>query len=780
MAPAPHTVKIVAHVGDSPPRPDGFAKVSGSATYVDDIKLPGMIHGATLRSPHPHATLRGITWNPKLVDHGAVAVTASDIPGENGVLLIDDEWPVLAEGIVRHVGEPVALVAAASRLDAHRALTGFEIDYEPLAPVLSWEDAEQWESLHELKLDRGDAQQALACADRTIAKTLTTGHQEHIYVEPQGMIARFEDDGTLVVTGSMQCPYYVHRSLMHALALPRHKVRVIAAAIGGGFGGKEDYPSMIAIHAALLSRAAQRPVKMIYDRHEDIVATTKRHPALMRYRAGYDKTGRLEAMAIEILLDGGAYRTLSPVVLSRGVLHATGPYRCPNVQIRARVLRTNTATNGAFRGFGTPQVIFGIERLMDAVARDVGIDPLTVRERNVVDVGDSLATGQVLDASTSARECLDRVAKRSDYRTRWAELERARSIRGDGEQLRGLGLSLFLHGAGFTGRGEHRMRSPVTVELDNNGRILLLTAQTDMGQGAIITLPLIAAEAAGISLDDVRLVNPDTAVVPDSGPTVASRTTMVVGKTLARAAVKLRDRVLDWLVEREETETTRRAALRRSLEVREGKILDPNGAVLGAFRAIASQCYDDRGSLRLTVHNDPPAWQTFDDKTYQGVAYATYGWGANVVEVELNPDTLETSPVRAHVVCEVGKAIHPGIVRGQLEGGTLQGIGYGYLEQMKLDGGRYLNDRLATYIIPTIKDCPAIEVEMLENGWREGPFGAKGLGELPMDGPAPAVAAAIENASGIVPDAIPATPERLLRWEMEHQVVGDGAPQSEG
>jgi CO/xanthine dehydrogenase Mo-binding subunit len=721
-------------IGESPPRPDGFAKVSGAARYVDDVSLPGMWHGATLRSPHPHARIRSIHFDPSKAPEGTVCVTAVDLPGPNGVQLLDDGWPILADGFTLHVAEPVALVAAPTRLAAHQALGAVSVEYEPLAPVLTLDEASALPPLHEVRLENGDVENALQGADRVLEGEYRTGYQEHIYIEPQGMIAWFESDGTLTALGSMQCPYYVHKALVHAFRLGDEKVRVRASAVGGGFGGKEDFPSAIALHAALLARAAGRPVKMIYDRHEDIVGTTKRHPALLRHRTGVSREGRLLALDIDILMDGGAYSTLSPVVLSRALLHSFGPYRCPDVRIRGRVLRTHTAPNSAFRGFGAPQVQFAMERQMDRIARELGLDPFEVRARNVVDPGDRLPTGQVLDASTAARTCLETAAERTGFRERWKALEEARARRREGEPLRGIGLSLYFHGAGFTGNGERKMKSPVTARLLEDGRIEVLTAMTDMGQGCAAVFPQIAAAAAGLEPDDVVFAEPDTSEVPDSGPTVASRTTMIVGGLIADAVAGLKEKVLAW-----------HGPIKR-------------------FRDAARAFRKEAGPVEVTVRYEPPEWQAFDESTYRGAAYPTYAWGADVVEVEVDPDTLAVRPVQVTAVCEVGRVIHKTLCAGQIEGGTLQALGWALMEEVKLQDGRYLNDRLATYIIPTAKDSPRIDVHLLEQPWEGGPFGAKGVGELPMDGGAPAAAQAIENATGIPVHEIPATPERLLRW----------------
>lgn len=722
--------------GASPPRPDGLAKVSGSARFADDVEVPGLWHGVTVRSPHARARITALKWHPDRAPIGAVCVTADDLPGPNGIQLVDDSWPILAAGEVNHVGEPVALIAARTKDDARRACDAVEVEYEPLEPVLSLEDASHIDALYEINLDHGDVDAALANASVVVSGEYQTGHQEHLYLECQGATAAWSDGSTLSIVGTMQCPYYVHKAVTHALGLDEHQVRIRATAVGGGFGGKEDYPSMIGLHAALLARAADAPVRIVYDRQEDIAATTKRHPSRVRHRTAVDEGRRLLAMDIEIVLDGGAYLTLSSVVLSRAVLHAAGPYRCPNVRIRGVVGRTNTATNGAFRGFGVPQVAFAVERHMDRIARQVGLDPYEIRARNVLVPGDSLPTGQRLESGVFARECLDAAVARTRFLERWHAGEAARDSAADGSPRKGIGLSLFFHGAGFTGNGERRMQSPVTARLLADGRIEVCTAATDMGQGSAIALPMMAAEAAGVSLDDVVFSSPDTDLVPDSGPTVASRTTMVVGGTIALAVADVRSRVLSWW-------------------------RDSHGANR-PFRDIARHYVEEVGGLEVTRHHEPPAWQTFDEATYQGAAYPAYSWGADVVEVDVDPDTFETRAISATSVCEVGRVIHPTLCVGQIEGGTLQAIGYGLMEEMKLDRGRYLNDRLATYIIPTSLDAPRIDVQLLDYAAEGGSATPKGVGELPMDGAAPAVAAAVENAIGLQPTAIPVTPERLL------------------
>ena len=364
-----------------------------------------------------------------------------------------------------------------------------------------------------------------------------------------------------------------------------------------------------------------------------------------------------------------------------------------------------------------------------------------------------MPTGQVLDESTSAIECLERVCERTDFQRRWREAEAARAGERSDERATGLGLSLFLHGAGFTGNGERKMRSPVDARLTHRGEVEILTSMVDMGQGCVTIFPQMVREETGLGEGDVVLAEIDTDRVPDSGPTVASRTTMIVGGCVVRAAKQVTDRVLEWWLSEQKPTGV--------LSLRDGVVRDSGGAEW-SFREVATACVRENGDLLTRVHSEPPAWQKFDERTYQGAAYPAHSWGANVVEVEADTDTLEIRPRRVTAVCEVGRVIHETQCRGQVEGGTLQGIGWALLEELKVEDGRYLNDRLATYMVPTFKDGPRIDVELLEKPSQAGPFGAKGVGELPMDGPAPAAAGAIENALGLEVAEIPATPERLL------------------
>jgi CO/xanthine dehydrogenase Mo-binding subunit len=692
-------------VGRNVRRLDAGAKVTGAAKYIDDISFPGMLHGRTIRSSIARGRVNAIRLD--FDQHGFTVVDFRDIPGANVVALIDDDQPVLAEHEVYHYAEPLLLLAHASRETVNAA--GVHVDYTPQPAVFDPERSTR--SFKNIAIDKGSIDVGFRAADIVVEGEYRTGHQEQLYIETNGVIAVPEGDG-MVVYGSMQCPYYVHRALMVALALPADRVRVVQTETGGGFGGKEEYPSHIACHAALLARKANRPVKLIYDRVEDMAATTKRHPSVVRHRTGLQRNGSIVAMDIEVLLDGGAYCTLSPVVLSRGVLHATGPYRCPHVRIRGRAMRTNSPPNGAFRGFGAPQTQFAAEVHMDRIARALDMDPVRLRAINAFRPGDSTATGQVLPQDTSALDVLKQAVRRTGFTRKYRKWQGTD---------RGIGLSLFFHGSGFTGIGEVKLASKASLELTASG-VRILAASTEIGQGTRTMHAQIVADTLRLPLDAVDVSVPDTQVVPDSGPTVASRTCMIVGGLLQAAALELKQR-------------------------------------LGGESP--ARYFETHGPITVTTQYVRPPGLEWDDDRYVGDAYGTYSWGCDIVELEVDRTTWEVRPLKVTAVVEIGKAIHPGMVTGQIEGGTAQGLGYALLEDVVVREGRMVNASLTNYIIPTPPDTPPIQTVILERPYKYGPFGAKGVGEMPIDGPAPAVVNALRHA-GFDVRAIPATPEKLM------------------
>jgi len=734
-----------------PLRREGPAKLTGEAKYADDLVFPGAWYGATIRSAEPRARLIGLELDDGFDWSRVVVVTAADIPGVNIVSLISDDQPVLVPvgGEIRHHAEPLALVAAPDREVLRAARRAIVARTERLEPVFDPEASDHVFAHYEVAT--GDLDAGFATADLVVEGTYRVGHQEQLYIENNAIIAVPREDGGVTVTGSLQCPYYIHKALKRTLRLSDTQAHVVQAETGGGFGGKEEYPSIVALHAALLARACGKPVRMVYDRHEDLSATTKRHPAVVRHRTGVRRDGTLVAQDIEVVMDGGAYCTLTPVVLSRGALHAGGPYRCPNVRIRARATRTNTPPNGAFRGFGAPQVEFAAETQLNRVAEALAISPLEIRRRNVYRIGDATPTGQVLRESVAGEEVLLRAAEAAEFERERERTARARAHAsaggpdgpggpggpggGGGASGRrvatGVGLALGWHGAGFTGSGEVHLASVASIELTGQGAIRILTGSTEMGQGTKTIFPQLVAAELGVTDEAVDIAPQDTAIVPDSGPTVASRTAMVVGGLLVKAARRLR----------------------ATVEER-----NPGRSFAEAYADDAAV----HGTTRIDQQFEPYPGVEFDDATYRGDAYPAFGWAACTARVEVDLDTGEVAVTDVVAADDIGRVIHPVLAEGQVEGGTLQAVGYATIEEIKLADGRYLNDRLATYIIPTALDAPVITAILVEAPFSGAPHGAKGVGELPMDVGAPAVVAAIHDAMGVWIHELPATPERIL------------------
>ncbi|MFY9527929.1 MAG: xanthine dehydrogenase family protein molybdopterin-binding subunit [Candidatus Acidiferrales bacterium] len=730
------------YIGRSVPRKEGKEKVAGRARYVDDLAFPGMLYGATVRSSVARGRLRQIHFEGGLPWHEFTIVTAKDIPGANCVALIQEDQPCLAGDSINHAEEPVVLLAHPDKYLLEEGRRAVRLEIEPLPAIFTIDDSLAgkeviWGSdnvFKSFRVEKGDVDRAWASADFIIEGEYSTGAQEQLYIEPQGMIAIANPQEGVTVWGSLQCPYYIHKALVRLFGLPKERIRIIQMETGGGFGGKEEYPSMIACHAALLAWKSGKPVKIIYDRAEDMAATTKRHPSRTRHRTGITRDGKLLAMDIEFVIDGGAYLTLSPVVLSRGTIHAAGPYFCPNVRIRSSAVATNAPPHGAFRGFGAPQSVFALERHLDQVARAVGLEPDELRRRNFIHEGQTLAVGQVIREKVDMGRLMDRAFELSDYyakRKRFSEENLRQRVK------RGIGFASFLHGAGFTGSGEEYLASVVGVEATPEGRIRILAASTEMGQGTNTIFTQIAADTLGLDYDQVEIAQPDTANVPNSGPTVASRTSMIVGKLVESAALGLKQALI-------------------------GAGFLKESYTPAHFAEACRQYLKKCGPLRATSQYAPPPGVHWDDEKYQGDAYGAYAWAVYVAEVSVDTLTYETRVEDFVAVQEVGKVINPILAAGQIEGGIAQGIGYALYENVVWQEGRMMNSQMTNYIMPTSMDVPPIRVFFEELPYERGPAGAKGIGELPLDGAAPAIVNAIEQATGANITRIPATPEILM------------------
>ena len=747
-------------VGTSVPRLEGRDKVTGQACYVDDMTLPGMLYGATVRSRIPRGKIKKIMFGPGIAWEEFVIVSAKDVPGENCIALLEDDQPCLADGMVNHPEEPILLLAHPDRHLLPKAVEAVSIEYDTLPAIFSIEESERqsdiiWGSDNTFKtylIEKGDVDAVWEKADYIVEGEYKTGAQEQLYIENNGMIAAFDLQQGLTVWGSLQCPYYVHKALMKLCGLPEDRVRVVQVETGGAFGGKEEYPSMIAGHAALLAIKSGKSVKIIYDRLEDMAATTKRHPSRTRHRTAVSKEGKILGGEIEFTLDGGAYETLSPVVLSRGAIHAGGVYYWPSIRIRAKAVATTAPPHGAFRGFGAPQSLFALERHMDRIAQIVQLSPIEIRRRNLLVPGQTTTTGQTVNEEIDLSRLLERALELSDYRSK---KERFAKENQQSSSKRGMGIATFLHGAGFTGAGERYLGSVVGVEACPDGKVRVLVSSTEFGQGTKTVLCQIAAEALGLRYEDVEIAQPDTKEVPNSGPTVASRTVMVVGKLVQSASLGIR-------------QTLRARGML-------GETYTPE-----EFGAACRSYVAKHGKFRSLARYEQPEDIVWDEQKYRGSAYAAFAWAVYVAEVRVDTATYNVSVEDFVALQEVGKVLHPVLAQGQIIGGVAQGIGFALYEKVIWDKGRMQNGQMTNYIMPTSEDLPTIQIFFEELGNAHGAYGAKGIGELPMDGPAPAIVNAVGDALGVPFDFVPLLPEDIFEALASKGAAEDLSPTLRG
>lgn len=756
-------------IGGEWPRPDAVDKVRGEARYVDDLALPGMLHVAIVRSPHPHARILRIDLRSALAHPGVVcAVTADDLPGENVVHVIYDDQPALAAGIVRYIGEPVALIGAETRRAAREAVRRAVVEYEALPAVTNPDEALRSDApviadpavaegggnvFNRMVLRKGDIERGFAEADVVIEGEYETGYQEHAYLEPQGAIAVPEESGGIAIYASIQCPFYVQRAVARVLGLPIAKVRVVHATTGGAFGGKEDVPSLIGSLAALVARRARRPAKLVLDRSEDILTTSKRHPATVRYRTGATADGRLTAIDVDVILNAGAYQTLSSAVLWRSLVTAAGPYRIPHVKVDARSVATNSVPNGAFRGFGSPQVIFPHESQIDRLAERLGIDRIEIRRRNVLRPGDETSTGQVVEESVGAAGTLEAAAAAAGWSERIAAVGRFNAERH--ETRRGLGVASVFYGVGLGGKAPFLDKAGAYMKLEADGSIALAVGTVEMGQGLSTALLQIAAAGLSVPAERIHLAPVDTARVPDSGPTVASRGTMMSGVAILDAAKELRERIV---------------GVAGDLGIPEGEISDRLPEIAEAF-----WLRNLDPAAKGWASTEPVTW---DPETGLGDAYAVYAYATHIAEVEVDAPTGETSVVDYVAVHDSGRIVNRSTAEGQVRGGIAQGIGFALMEEIPTEGGRLIVNGFTTYRLPTVQDvAPRTDVRFVETTFSSGPFGAKGIGEVPLMAAHAAVARAIAHAAGRRVDRYPLSPDRvaaLLRPPSDESPSDDG------
>ena len=673
---------------------DHYSKLSGESIYVGDYPSDGVLTGRLLRSKYPKAKILGVKL-PKLPE-GYFYVDSSDVPGNNYLVYSKDDSPVFCENTAEYIGDTIGMIVGPDENEVERLVKACEVDYEVLEPVV--DVRKSTEAFFDYSFGHGDIEKAFAEADFIYEEELETGAQEHLYIEPQSMMVEPEADGGMYIHGSLQCAYYVNRAIARTLGCKEEDIHVMQDVTGGAFGGKEAYPSILGSQVAVAAKKANMPVRYIYERREDIEFTSKRHPSIYKYKAAI-KDEHITALDCDVILDAGAYTTLTDVVLQRGLFASTGVYNIENIHVRGRALKTNTVPNGAFRGFGGPQAFFAMETFMNHVAKKVGMDELEFKKMHVAKMGDMTSTQGIYHYHVPILDMIEEIDKETDYTNKRKEY----SEKQDSRYRKGIGMSLFFHGGAFTGNAERDIvKSVVRLRKYEDNTVEILASNGDIGQGVRTTFPKIVANELGIPYEQVLYNHPDTARVPDSGPTVASRSIMIVGELLRRAAIKLRD------------------------------------------------CWEDGVIQEVEEHYEHPDNAIpFYRENFEGDAYPVYSWGVNVIEVEIDMLTGIPKIFGAYGNYDVGTPIDMNILMGQLEGGMLQGIGFACQERIPYDkNGCIRNRTMADYLIPTSVDVKNLKCMTHVEKYPYGPYGAKGAGEIPTVGAAPAYLQAVEQALG--------------------------------
>ncbi|MBO0679091.1 xanthine dehydrogenase family protein [Mycolicibacterium sp. S2-37] len=742
-------------VGESPAHHDFINKVRGTLLYAADWSLPGMLHGKIVRSDMASARIVRIDTSAAERLEGVEAVlTAADVPhnavvehASGGLGELTVEQPVLAADRVRYVGEPIAVVAAVDPETAAEAADLVEVEYEPLPGVFSPQDAladgaplvhDEGNVLVNWHIERGDIDAAFDEADIIVDHTYRSQPVEHAYLETEAGVGWIEND---VITLRISTQVIEHAvEIASILGVPQSQIRHIASYMGGGFGGKEDMT--VEPYLALLVWRTRRPVRMIWSRQESIMASSKRHPFTMHYRTAATKQGRILAVDVDVVGDAGAYPCLSARVLFAAAALSPGPYKVPTVRIRSRAVFTNNVPTSAFRGFGAMQVTLGYESQMDALAAELGLSREEVRDRNYIETGDLLAGGEPITTAVAVRETRDRAL----------ELLGEPSEPSDPNKVVGQGFACGMQPYGRSIWFRDHAAAWITLQAD--GTLLIRSGVTDLGAGQAASLCQIASEILGVALSDISVYIGDTALTPPAGGTYATRQLYMSGNAILRAARTLRDQLtpvaagelgvpedaLIWVDGMVRTEDGARGLSLPEL-VRAANEARVDTAVLHTWRARSGG---------------------FDPQKGQGHTYPDYTFGTHAAEVEVD---LESGDLRLlkYVAChDVGRAINPTRVRGQIIGGAAQGIGYALTEDCVAEDGHPVSSLFADYLIPTAMDLPDIDVAIVESGSGRGPLNARGIGEPPIGPPAATIASAVEAAIGCRPQQLPITAERVL------------------
>lgn len=709
---------MIAHdISKAVRRVDAVSKSEGTAKYISDYDFADCLWGRLVRSSIPRGIIKSISL-PEMPE-GYRFITYKDIPegGHNYLHMIATDWKCFAENDVRYVGETIGIMVGPDKTTVEDLREQVKIEYEEQEPAVSIDDGiackggafVNEDNIHcRLKLEVGNVDEAFKKADRIVEETIETGFQEHVYLETNGACCLPNGDGYKIYA-SAQCPFYITKSVAPLLGIDASKITVQQTVTGGAFGGKEHFPDVVCGPLLLACYVMKKGVKMIFDREEDIENSVKRHPSKTVFKTALDKDGNILAMDSTVYYNVGGYLSSSFVVLQRGCFHVTGCYSFPNMRTVGLGVATNTFPSCAFRGFGAPQTLFAVETHMCHLAEMQGLDPLEYKKRYFIKQGDTTSTNGKVVERVMIPEMLEQVLKASDYERKSKQYKW-----GSGK---GIGISFYNHGGAFTGNGEQAIiKGRCKLHKFKDGTVEILCSQTEMGQGFHTILPKIAAYVLEIPLEKVIFLDPDTSRVPDSGPTAASRSTMIVGELVERAA----------------------------------RLMKPR--------------YDKEEDFIVETHYEHPDGYPWDQSTFQGYAYLGYGWGICAVEVEVDPCTGEVTTKGVWSSHDCGHLIDEMIVHGQVNGGILQGIGWASTEVLKNVGGHFKQTSMSDYIVPTSMDCPKQGVYFVENPYEWGPFGAKGMGELVFNGSGAAYIDALSRAIGKKISAIPVPTEDVMGY----------------
>jgi selenium-dependent xanthine dehydrogenase len=758
----PETSAPLEVIGTVQARPDAVAKVTGKALYTDDLSFPDMLHARAKRAMVPHAIVKRLDVSKARVLPGVAAVlTAEDIPGDHNHGLVIYDWPAIV-GVgerVRYVGDSVAIVAAETREIATQALDLIEVEYEPQTVVSNPVQARQPEApqlhlsgnlLKHIKVRKGDIQQGFAEADVILEHTFHTQITDHAFLEPECSIARLTPEGRLEIYVGSQIPYSDRSQTARVLGWPEERVRVIGQLMGGGFGGKEDI--MGQIHVALLAVATGRPVKLLFDRHESLLVHPKRHATQIRVKIGAKKDGRLTAVESELYGDTGAYASLGEKVLTRATTHSSGPYDVPHAKADCYAMYTNNPPAGAFRGFGVTQSAFAVESMMDMLAEKLAINPIELRRMNALHVGSVTNTGQLLRESVGLSECIERVVAELE-RQAGPQPFRCRPVADAPHLRRAWGFAVAYKNTGLGGGAPDK--AGAEVELYADGTLEVRTSSAELGQGLVTVLRMIVAEEFHVPAEWVKVLVMDTDLTPDGGPTTASRQTFVSGNAARHAAKTLRQAVATTLAEKYDYPP-------EQIRFVEGLAqIDGHSVPLGDVVALM---HAEGREPRALYEYWAPETQPLGEG---GDMHFAFSFAAQAAEVEVNSLTGEVRVLRVIAANDVGRAINPLGLKGQVEGGVMMGLGNALTEHFIVEDGVVYTDHLARYRMPSIVLTPEITSIIVEHPVEAGPYGAKGVGEIVSIPTTPAITNAIYNAIGVRVDRLPVDQAELVKAMQE-------------